>query len=509
MSLRQLFIVCIAAPVFSAWGAAAGQQDAASAELVFRAFRQGQPVAGLQAEDLRLRIDGREQPVAALSEARRRLGAGTAPRLVALLLNVADANLDLTPAIEFLMTKFLRAGDQLLFCSNNFFLDAHVVSDLPAEKARLQQIVSLEKRKFQALYQATRFQLSDLLNRTGRMIDGQTSEEVGFATPEWNRQGVYPEAIRRNFIHIFTQTAQSYKKFFLQFDDEQMRRLAAACSGRQQDKWVFVLYECPGFFAPEPTSYMAGYLAPSEMFKKLHEELYVAPESQGEKHGRQFALRGATWHSLLLTPEDRIPLEVSSETVTLRLDRRRIATSGQELLPQLSRQTGGIVSESSKFTEFFNLLAAREETLYRLDYARQPEAPGREIRLETVVAGELIYDDRPVPAVRPSATGERAAPLLRIVGMEVGKQKLNVMLDGTAQLVSINIQLTDKQVNQHLNQSSEVFLGGTGKKLVFSLPKLGRGVYDLVVEAVNAAGGENDIVVKRLQVDKAGWSFEF
>jgi hypothetical protein len=83
------------------------------------------------------------------------------------------------------------------------------------------------------------------------------------------------------------------------------------------------------------------------------------------------------------------------------------------------------------------------------------------------------------------------------------------MLDGTAPLVSVNIQLTDKQVNQHLNQSSEIFLGGAGKKLVFSLPKLGRGVYDLVVEAVNTAGGENDIVVRRLQVDKSGWSFEF
>ncbi len=509
MSLRQLFIVCIALPVFSVCGAGTGQQDEASGELVFRAFRQGLPVTGLKAKDLRLRIDGREQPVAALSEASRRLGAGTAPRLVALLVNVADANLDLTPGIEFLVTKFLRAGDQLLFCSNNFFLSTHVVSDLAAEKARLQQIISLEKRKFQALYQAMRFQLSDLLNRTGRMIDGQTSEEVGFATPEWNRQGVYPEAIRRNFIHIFTQTAQSYKKFFLQLDDEKMRSLAAACSGWQQDKLVFVLYECPGFFAPEPTSYMASYLAPSEMFKKLHEELYVAPASQGETYGRQFARRGTTWHSLLLTPEDRIPLEVSSETVTLRLDRRRIASLGQELLPQLSRQTGGIVSESSNFTEFFTLLSSREEAFYRLDFARQPEAPGREIRLETAAASELIYDDRPGPAAMASATGEQAAPLLRIAGMEVGKQKLNVMLDGTAPLVSVNIQLTDKQVNQHLNQSSEIFLGGAGKKLVFSLPKLGRGVYDLVVEAVNTAGGENDIVVRRLQVDKSGWSFEF
>lgn len=488
---------------------------AADDTLEFRAWRDGKPLSGLQAQDMKLSVNGNERQVSGLAEVRHKLAGSDAapPRLVTLLFNLSDYKLDLDPAVDFIFASVLRPNDRLLVRSNNFSLADHAVSSLASEKKRLRQILDFEKRKYNVLYQSVRFQLTDLLNSTARLMSGQASDG-GFAEPEaGNQQGVYPEAIRRNFIHVIVQTVQAYKKFFLNMDESQLRRLAEYLRFQDVEKWGFVFFERPNFFIPEPQSLLAGYLSPSELFQKMHQEFHGTDSLNDAGIGKSFIGSG-TWSTMLLTPTDRIPLAVASEKGTLRLDRSRIASAGERVFPQISRSTGGIVMDGNQFDGFFAKVAGSEDLFYRLSFAADPASPFRSVALTATVPCELVYDDqrRPARPARPVATGPLpAAP--QIAGVEVKEKGVQIKMSAQpapasgrqAPRIFIGVQLFDGKMNMVFNKTVEsdaAAMETAGLEVL--LPALAKGVYDLVIEATDAVTRKNDLALFSLTVSKKG-----
>lgn len=485
---------------------------AADDTLEFRAWRDGKPVSGLQARDMKLIVNGSERQVSVLAEVRQKLAVSdaTPPRLVTLLFNLSDFKLDLDPALDFIFASVLRPNDRLLVRSNNFSLADHALASPASEKKRLRQILDFEKRKYKVLYQSVRFQLTDLLNSTARLMSGQASDG-GFAEPEaGNQQGVYPEAIRRNFIHVIVQTVQAYKKFFLNMDEGQLRRLAEYLRLQDAEKWGFVFFERPNFFIPEPQSLLAGYLSPSELFRKMHQEFYVADNLNDVGIGKSFIGSG-TWSTMLLTATDRIPLAVASEKGTLRLDRSSIASAGERVFPQISRSTGGVVMDANPFEDFFAQVASSEDLFYRLSFAADPASPFRSVALTAAAPCELVYDDQRHPA-RPAATGPMpAAP--QIAGVEVKGTGLQIKMSAQpapaagkqAPRIFISVQLFDGKMNMVFNKTVEGDAAAAETaSLEVSLPALAKGVYDLVIEATDAVTRKNDLALFSLSVSKKG-----
>ncbi len=484
-------------------GAAAGDT------LVFRAWRDGLPLSGLRLEDLALRVNGSACEITGLEEVRQKLADSSAsrPRLVTLVFNIGDFKLDLAPAVEFVFAKVLRPNDRLLVYSNNFFLADHVVTSPESEKKRLLQILAIEKRKYKVLYQSARFQMTDLLNSTARLMGGQTTPEAGFQEPEaGNRQGVYPEAIRRNFIHIMVQTVQAYRKFFLNLGDDRLRRLAGYLCGQDAEKWGFVFYEKPTFYVPEPQSLLAEYLSPSDLFKKMYQELHVADALNVAAIGKSF-VGGGTWSTLLLTPSDRIPLAVSSEKGTLRLDRSRIASEGERVFPQISRSNGGVFEDGSKIEPFAAKTEGSEDRFYRLTYAA-PATPFREVTLTASVPCELVYNDQRHP-VPPAAPAPGATP--RIAEVEVIESQLRIRMElqppvagALPRKIRVSVQLSNEKMNMVLDRIMEAIVNTEATFVEVPLPNLSKGGYDLVAEAIDADTRQNDLALLSFKITKKG-----
>jgi hypothetical protein len=480
-------------------------------EVPVRVFLKGQLVGGLKKENFKLLLNGKEHPINAFFEIRRKIGTAAGegqttvqaarPRLFVLMFNISDYNIDLQKNIDYFFKAVIRTNDRLMVLTNNFFLNDYVVKDVKRERKRIKKILQIEARRIKLELTHLRSKLRSLMeDREDR------SEERSLNN--------------RYFVRDFVSYLKGFKRTYLTLNSEQYLEIARHLKKQKVDKWVFNFFQTGMFYYPRMLETVTADLDQGnedvqwetaellELYQAAYKELQGVDKRMVEDISKFFLNTEASFHTQLMRNKASVVLD--------GYNYQPISLNTENVFTEAAKMTGGSVLRSNKIEKFVEKITASEDIYYLLTYNPGPYK-GKNQKLKVVVSDEqyrAIYDDlerkRYLEAAAKKAAKEES---------QIAVQKLSFR-EGLLAFTISNIKLVPAQtgntktgtvlVRIKIMDSDSKILYGRERKFSFpvkeqeikirKLPPLKKGMYDIMVEVHDLNTGRNDIAIEDVRI---------
>ncbi|HLP59042.1 MAG TPA: hypothetical protein VK186_09440 [Candidatus Deferrimicrobium sp.] len=374
-----------------------------------RVFLEGRPVGGLDKNDFTLFVDGKETPITAFYETRKKLnpspngttGQGaleaTSPRLFVFIFNVSDYNLNLENDIDLIFQKILRPEDRFMVISNNYFLPEIVFKNPEPEKKVLTETLRKEADKLRMSIMEVESELKIQANNfVSRLSD-----------PVERRQPDYPYEVFREFFTNYLLTFEQFKKGYFDMAKEQYIKIAAYLKSQDAEKWVLNFFQV-GIF---PRFKMHGQIqsalnlytentredqTPDIRMKALIMELLPRLEDVDkwmvDNISKLFVDSGATVHTLLRKPKNTTFLD--------HYEYQPISTDSESILREIAQLTGGSLVQDKSAAEFVTEISLKEDIYYMLAFEPGGD-DSKDSSLRVTINSDknyrVVYDNRRKP----------------------------------------------------------------------------------------------------------------
>jgi hypothetical protein len=215
--------------------------EVVNVEVPVRVFSKGKPVAGLEKEDFKLLVNGKEQPINAFFEVRKKIKPTETiggqrpdlpPRLFVLIFNVSDYDPYLQKNVDYFFDKVIHLEDRLMVISNNFFINDQVIRDVEKQKKRVKQILELEAKRIKLEI----FNLKNKLRSLQEDKDGRTGDEALNA---------------RIYIQDYVHYLKKFRQIYFNPGSDRYIKIAKYLKNQPVEKWVFNFYQLGMFYYPQ------------------------------------------------------------------------------------------------------------------------------------------------------------------------------------------------------------------------------------------------------------------
>jgi len=447
-------------------------------------------VDGLEKKDFTLIVNGREREINGFYQVRKKIsaqatGAGESmPRLFTLVFNVANQLLDLDTAVDYFFKEIFRPGDRLIMLSNNFYLPDRVVEDPLPEMERIKALLQVERQRIRWSRQILRNRLTSLMQSAKDLIE--------------NPENI--ENARHMFIESYIEYLRNYRDSLLQIPAENVLRLSRHLESKNMEKWVFSFFGANTFYQPNPA--LDGFLAPAPTYSDLRRELFVADNQPENELAGHFINSGATVHTIYMRKPS---LAINIEGSYWALLDNFIATDLENVIAQMTSQTGGNLIESNQAGKFFSKVSEKEDICYYLTFTPvEKELAGHkvEVRLKNHPKLKVVYNrserDQQDALQGQLKTATRLP--LKLTGLRCRDGKLSFNVDypyaGTDQgnnNLKVRLLIVDKNGKKIADRVRDFLPQEKSEEIHIKLPDLARGSYQIIVEAYEAQGELKDL----------------
>ncbi len=508
--------------------------EVTNVEVPVRVFHKGQPVAGLQKDDFKLLVNGKEVAINGFYQDRKTIvpdGAAaseTLPsRLFLLIFNTGDYHTDISRVLDTFFSDIFKPGDRLMVLTNNFFFDDREILKPGQEKKKLEKVLKLEAR-------GTR-EIAVLLERKLKNLKRNfLAKFAGFGASHIS--GI--EMSRDDFVYNYTQLLAEFKNIYLTVDTAQYARLAIYLKEQKVEKWVLSFYQVGRFFKPRYGSdFLKKVMGPTgkaqNRYTLLQEALEAKEELPQEDLGKLFANSGAAFHTLLLENKEFLQNDPDGD-----LSYIPIVSDTYNLLGEIAKKTGGTFIHADEAEKFYGKIAGREDIFYMLTYAPPKGKKKKKAKIKVLLDGagkgkgyRISYDNqRRGRYLRKAIKKNRLSiPHIRIEKVEIDDLFLSVIVadfslkhkkpkvdkagqTGTEEAndpgklkLPLRLQVFDRD-SKSLFDGVEMFDPRRGDlekarvRLKIRLPVLPDGIYDFFIWVGDPLTGKRDLAIKEVAV---------
>ncbi|MCP4213416.1 MAG: hypothetical protein GY765_02115 [bacterium] len=455
-----------------------------------RVFRKGKPVGGLQKDDFKLFVGGKEKKIHGFYETRKKMGTATEtpgkpdetngiqaepnPRLFVFIFNISQYHKGWKKDIDTIFSDILRIHDRYIVITNNFMLKRTIMMDPETEKERLNTILREEATAVQKAFAAAETELSSI---TGTLISRLND-------PAEKERANYPKYILREYFQEYGTVLGSMKSAAAGRSAGNCVRVARYLQKVQGEKWVLCFHQLSKLPILEKSAVLGGNIDTGML------DLDVQADEGIAGIANLFINTGATVHTLLVNTIPRALNHYSYKTFT---------TFNEGLLRKVARLTGGTVTHRKPIKKFLKKIAPLEDICYNLTYV-----PGKtdkknekiKIVLHNKKGHRLTYNSTKNGYLynRLSRRFKQDFPNVKIEALTLSSRAIQVTLTGIRTVPSptnksdkyglVDTVMTVMDKESHILWKARKRFKCSGSKAVFQAtpPQLPKGEYNLTVE---------------------------
>ncbi len=505
-----------------------------------RVFHDGNPVPGLQKEDFKLLVNGKETAIASFFENRKTIkpamltnSATTATRparLFVLIFNIANYPDDLSGVLDTLFSGTLNVGDRLMVFTNNFLFEDRVIQNLEQEKAKLTKVLQMETEK-------TGKQIKLLEQRLANLVRTFISRLNSFS----DMAPAALDSLRNDFILDYAALLNEFHSLYLNLNTATYAQLAVYLKEQKLEKWVLSFYQVGQFYKPKFNSSFllsligGDFMTRERLYARLNDTLEPTRQLPQEDLGKLFTNSGATFHTLALNDSQFVQNELAED-----LSLVPIFSEAYDLLEEIAKKTGGTFVNARDALGFFEKITAKEDIVYSMTYIWQNNNEKIEVLLNKNAGTKnlkdyrIVFDDQRRGSYlrKVMRTEQERIPHIRIEQVDFSGNLLSIIVSGfqlKLEKPAVNPRITaetaktDKKEEpeagilklpmrlQVFNRDSRSLYDGVQMfpidrqalkkarvRLQVAFPVLTAGVYDLYIWIGDPLTGKWDLAVKEV-----------
>lgn len=527
MKSIKAIVVLIAVLSFFTW--AKGQEhekiveevEVVNVEVPVRVFSKGKPVTGLEKKDFKLLVNGKEQPINAFFEVRKKIKpsettvkqtADLPPRLFVLIFNISDYGAYIQENIDYFFDKVIHPNDRLIVISNNFFLNDQVILDMKKQKKRIKQILELEAKRI-------KLEIFNLKNKLRSLLedkDGRTGDDALNA---------------RIFVQDYVHYLKQFKQIYFNPGSDRYIKIAKYIKNQPVEKWVFNFYQLGMFYYPHELENFINRFSdasnavdasnepdPSdedvreiqaldlqESYLEAYKQLQGVDKDLIDNLGKLFINSGATFHTQLM--------KNTSHSILPGFNYLPITLNSESVFTNIAKMTGGSLVNSNKIKKFIEKVMSKEDIYYTLTY-NPGKLKEKNQQIKIVVnnnAYRVVYDDQKRPGdflrIEKKALKKEPQILLQNASCEDGTLSFtisNIKLlpteKGPIGKVLVRIRIANDESRILYAREREIEFPVANQELKIKLAKLEKGIYDALIEVYDRNTAKNDLAIQSFRI---------
>jgi hypothetical protein len=509
-------------------------------QLPVRVFLKGKPVNGLEKKDFKIFVDGKERPINAFYEVRKKLNtpppAGstkqadpTAPgRLFVFIFNVSDYHMDLQKDIDILFDKILRPNDRFMAISNNFFLPEITVKNPEAEKKKVMDTLQKEIRKLKMHTLQVERELRSIADKFIRDIEDPYLQ---------SHMEDFPAPIFGEFFRNYLFALKQFRQGYFGMAKSQYIKLAEYLKSQDVEKWVLNFYQVGIFPQPKLSgriqstidayAYSGGSgrvpaardtaaprsasLRIKSMVMQYQPEVQNVDEWMVDNISKLFINTGATVHTLLLLPHSKSMMD--------HYEYRPIPTDSESILRKIARLTGGLVEQRMDTARFLDEISNKEDIFYMISYEPDKNEPKDSVvTIKIVVQSDkkyrLIYDNKRRPRFFRNIMNKirENNPQIKIQKILLNGDMLSVVVSNIktvsigkledSKIGKITAAVTIMDKNSKVVWKTQKTYKSKSSESAFQtkIPALEKGWYDVIVEVKDQLSWKTDTTGENIEI---------
>lgn len=548
MNAFKIPVVLIIMMFFYLQGPAQGQENktlfeevsVVNTQLPVRVFLHGKPVSGLEKKDFKIFVDGKERPINAFYEVRKKLASapptgntkqpapGASARLFVFIFNISDYHMDLQKDIDILFDRILRPNDRFMAISNNFFLPEITVKDPGAEK---KQVIDTLHKEITKLKMHTLQIESEL-----RSIANKFVEDIEDPYLQTHMED-FPAEIFREFFRNYLFTLKQFRQGYFGMAKSQYIKLSEYLKSQDVEKWVLNFYQVGIFPQPKISGRIQSTIdayafsgntqnvqstregAPpnsaalriKSMVMQYQPEIQNIDQWMVDNISKLFINTGATVHTLLILPHSKSMMD--------HYEYRPIPTDSENILRKIAKLTGGMVEQRMDTAQFLDEISRKEDIYYMMSYIPEENEPKDSVvTIRIVIQSDkhyrLIYDNKRRPRFFRNILDKirEDNPQIKIQKIQLNGNLLTVLVSNI-KTVSIGkledtkigkitavVTILDKKSNIAWKTEKTFKSKSNTSAFQAEIPNLEKGWYDVIVEVKDQLSWKTDTAGENIKI---------
>lgn len=488
-------------------------------EFPVRVFQGNHPVGGLKKQDFQLYINGEKKEINGFYEIRQQLDEINNPeiessqilqqkedmesRFFVLIFNISSFDNDLSVQLDTLFDRILKPNDRIIVLTNRYFLPECEIGNKKTSKQRILNILNKETKTMKMELLACETELKSLSENAIARLDATYGSGASES----------PAAIFREFFQNYQFVLEQIKDKYLNIPIDQYIKIADYLKSLRMDKWVLIFYQMgrlpmldnlgkikkrvesilntvrrnpsipimddPITIRQELLDYYVDYFIKFQMTKSIY----------NDDIGKSFLNSGATVHTQLLIPKERIFSQEFQYQV--------FNTESESIVKKLAHITGGSVITSNNTDKFISNIAKQEDIIYMITYApHKSKKRKNKFKINLKVKNKnyrVVFDDQKrlksfekmMDVIKENQKNIEIDSITWRDGLlAVNVKNIQVVLKGESKFgaVETHIKILDKN-NQLISAFKKSFKSKKRESsFQTSLPSLSPGEYFIIVE---------------------------
>jgi hypothetical protein len=483
-------------------------------EVPVRVFRNRKPIDNLTKNDFLLYENGKPQPINGFFIKKKKIKPSTdtpvsrsqpskTGRYFVLIFDVSDYNNRLKEGIQYLFEEILEEQDEVLTFINDKSVSFRPLGNKNQALEKLKPLIKDQCQKKSML-------MLQYHNEIIRRIQYVRQEREVYPV------GVHiPIDFLRNYLNLW----ERYRKKYLVPELDTFFNFARHLKKIKKEKWVLNFYQVELFpkldrdgplrkeFVEFANALEMGIGGPSvdssiwgreihTLLDKIDRSFDYVDNFPLDELNKLFYKANTTFHSIL------IPTSKKSISGNLKIE--RVATDIENLLPVLSKSTGGMLLTSTEIKESLRKIQEKEDVYYLLTYAPTQKQGMGKIKIK-VKNGKykVMYDDNIRADYINEYLEKREAliPSVKVTNLLFKNRKLSLQVENFLTLkkgakakgaVTIQIIITNERGKKLFDQSRTV----TSDKKLFDISIqfnwLKKGKYDILINVKDLLTEKSD-----------------
>ncbi len=490
--------------------------EVVNVEVTVRAQKKGKPVKGLKATDFKLLEDGEVREITSFGEMSRTIGtdsisiagdesAPTKRRLFLLLFWLSELSPECDSALDYFFQNVYSSGDYVLMVAGKEIFKITSKEDvgkvLVEARQRMAQIASAE----QAMYRQVQNAAEEAFRNFEREFFKMESTQPLMRR---NHDGSRRRGLVDQLVGQYRALWNNYNLRRNRLDSEKLIKLAESLKPLNFEKWGLVFYHHDTFPIFNKDGVYVSQRSSSQdlrtletAFDRLKAEMNSRDSSADtiKRIRDAFIDANATFHTFLLKTKEL----GMSKSQFLKED--HIHTAWKETFTEITRATGGKVTDTNQLEQVLPQTLESEDIFYRMTYKPKPsEKMERTIRMEVKKRGvKLLYN----PAIVLKKANEI---LIENVEFTFPQLKFNLrnyqqLFDGRQLSGDVRVKVTavDEKgemltFNRKFDPTEEILTAS------FKVNFPHGGKYSLIVEAGDNQTGRKALYSQKVDVPKTG-----
>jgi hypothetical protein len=483
-------------------------------EVAVRVFDGSKPLSGLQKNDFKLLVNGKEREINGFYEVGKDIVLPSSSRLFVLIFNICDYRLEIDNVLDTFFDRVFKPNDRLIVITKNFFIDERSTMNPQEEKIILRKILQLEKSKTEEALKPLEQRLKSLVtaykNRENNLMTSQNASNA------------------QDFVNAYIQLVDEFKKLFLDLSADKYIQLVRYLKNRADEKWVLSFYQVGRFLKPKfgsdfyktlqegfVTSDSFGMTDSFALNDKLREAFDAPNILPQDEMVKLFINTGATFHTMVMEDGGNVLNDLSADFIYTP-----VVSDSYRLLKNLCTKSGGRFFESNEIAKFYREVIFAKDIHYILTYVPGKEPAGKNEKIKIIASNKnykVYYDDQKRGGhyldILKKAGSE--APVIRIEDVTFENQVLsfvvsNFVAPGSSAESAVSPPVVKFPVRiQVYNKKSETLFDGVqmfelkdtsaGKaRLQIGFPSLPPDTYDVFIWVADRLSGQRAVAVKEI-----------